>query len=385
MSKINVRSPYYISITATNLTSCKLELFIYTGTRGVGATNNSRPTTATYTLRSFAVENVSTFEISELVRDYFSNSFDGDYASEIQWVDYRTTNTIQNTEGSATAFTQLKGFYGYGFFEDGIQNTTASGSIALNNKAVLQSNTKIVKLDDAPATIAVDTALATQVTYELNGEQVFTKAISTSTNSNAQIEYVTSGVNGSDEFEDRVIQAGGIFEGSSCLEAFEGEFTLFDFDTIYVDSSQGVTKLTVQSESECKFTPLKITFINKYGTLQDIWFFKRTNETLTTKSEKFKRNIISSASYNISNHQDKTLTKNGKEKLTLNTGYYPEAYNDVFKEMQLSEDCWIEIDSKTLPIQVTSSSLAYKTQLNDKIINYTIEVEFAYDTINNVR
>jgi len=377
MSKINVRSPYYISITATNLTSCKLELFIYTGTRGVGATNNSRPTTATYTLRSFAVENVSTFEISELVRDYFSNSFDGDYASEIQWVDYRTTNTIQTEEGSASSFTQLKGFYGYGFFEDGAN--------PLNNKAVLQSNTKIVKLDDAPAVIAVDRSLATQVTYELNGEQVYTEAITSTTASSTQIKYVTSGVNGSDEFEDRVIQAGGIFEGSSCLEAFEGEFTLFDFDTIYVDSSQGVTKLTVQSESECKFTPYKVTFINKYGTLQDIWFFKRTNETLTTKSEKFKRNIISSASYNISNHQDKTLTKNGKEKLTLNTGYYPEAYNDVFKEMQLSEDCWIEIDSKTLPIQVTSSSLAYKTQLNDKIINYTIEVEFAYDTINNVR
>jgi hypothetical protein len=160
---------------------------------------------------------------------------------------------------------------------------------------------------------------------------------------------------------------------------------LFDFDTIYVDTTSGVTKLTVKSESECKFTPYKVTFINKFGVLQDIWFFKRTNEALTTKTEKFKRNIISNATYNISNHQDKTLTKNGKEKLTLNTGYYPESYNDVFKEMQLSEDCWIEINSQTLPLQVTSSSLAYKTQLNDKIINYTIEVEFAFDTINNVR
>ena len=375
MSKINVRSPYYISVginpAVSNLTSCKLELFIYTGTQG------TRPSTATYTLRSFAVNNISTFEIAELVRDYFNNEFDGDYATEILFVDYRTTNTIQITEGSASSFTALKAFYGYGFFEDGANPT--------NNKAVLQSNTKIVKLDDAPATIAVDTSLATQVTYELNGEQVFTKAISSTNNSTTQIEYVTSGVNGSDEFEDRVIQAGGIFEGSPCLEAFEGEFTLFDFDTIYVDSSQGVTKLTVQSESECKFTPFKITFINKYGTLQDIWFFKRTNEALTTKTEKFKKNIISSATYNISKHQDKTLTKNGKEKLTLNTGYYPEAYNDVFKEMQLSEDCWIEIDSKTLPIQVTSSSFAYKTHINDKIINYTIEVEFAFDTINNIR
>jgi len=372
MSKINARSPYYITVTTANLTSCKLELFIYTGTQ-----TTNRPTTATYTLQSFAVENRCTFEIAELVRDYFTNTFAGSYSSEIQWVDYRTTNTIQNTVGSASSFTQLKGFYGYGFFEDGVNPT--------NNQGLLQSNTTIVKLDDAPATIAVDTSLVTQVTYELNGTQVHTQAIASTTNSATQIKYVTSGINGADEFEDRVIQSGGIFEGSDCLTEFSKEYTLFDFDTIYVDTTSGVTKLTVKSESECKFTPYKVTFINKFGSLQDIWFFKRTNETLTTKTEKFKRNIISSASYNISNHQDKTLTKNGKEKLTLNTGYYPEAYNDVFKEMQLSEDCWIEINSQTLPIQVTSSSLAYKTQLNDKIINYTIEVEFAFDTINNIR
>ena len=372
MSKINARSPYYITLTATNLTSCQLELFIYTGTQ-----TTDRPTTATYILNSFAVEERCTFEIAELVRDYFNNNFDGDYASEILWVDYRTTQTIQNVAQATSSFTQLKGFYGYGFFEDGVNPT--------NNQGLLQSNTTIVKLDDAPATIAVDTSLTTQVTYELNGVQVYTKAVSSSTESDEQIEYVTNGINGSDEYEDRVIQDGGTFEGSSCLDEFTQEYTLFDFDTIFVETSTGVTKLTVKNETECKFTPYKITFINKYGSLQDLWFFKRTNETLTTKTEKFKRNIISSATYNISNHQDKTLTKNGKEKLTLNTGYYPEAYNDVFKEMQLSEDCWIEINSKTLPIQVTSSSFNYKTQLNDKIINYTINVEFAYDTINNVR
>jgi len=373
MSKINVRSPYYITTgTVTNLTSTQLELYIYQGTQTVRGTR-------IYLLNSFAVDNVCTFEIAELVRDYFTNVFDGDYSTDIWWVDYRTTQFVQGAAQTTSGYTLLKAFFGYGLFEDGANPT--------NSQAVLQSNTKIVKLDDAPAVIAVDRSLATQVTYQLNGQQVYTKAITPSSppTSTTQIEYVTSGINGSDEFEDRVIQDGGTFEGSDCLTAFEGEYTLFDFDTILVDSSTGVTKLTVTSESECKFTPYKITFINKYGTLQDIWFFKRTNETLTTKTEKFKKNIISSASYSISNHQDKTLTKNGKEKLTLNTGYYPEAYNEVFKEMQLSEDCWIEINSKTLPIQVTSSSFAYKTQLNDKIINYTIEIEFAFDTINNIR
>ena len=384
MSKINVRSPYYVSITATNLTSCKLELFIYQGVQAAGGASgasNGRSATPTYTLNSFAVDNICTFEISELVRDYFDNEFDGDYSTEIFFVDYKTTNTIQTTIGSASSFTQLKAFYGYGFFEDGVQNQ----SNTINNKALLQSNTTIVKLDDAPAVIPVDTSLATRVSYELNGIEVFSKSISSSTNTNAQIEYVTSGVNGADEFENRVLQDSGTFESSPCLEEFEGDFTLFDFDSIYVDSSQGVTKLTVKSESECKFTPLKITFVNKYGVLQDIWFLKRSNESLRTREQEFKKNIISSGSYNISKHQNKTLTKNGSESLTLNSGYYPEAYNDVFKEMLLSEDCWIEIESQTLPIKISSSSFAYKTQLNDKIINYTIDVEFAFDTINNVR
>ena len=378
MSKLNVRSPYYITTgTVTNLTSCQLELFIYTGTRGVGATNNDRPTTATYILESFAVDNECVFEISELVRDYFTNSFDGDYATEIQWVDYRTTQSIQNVAQTTSSFTQLKGFYGYGFFEEGANPA--------NNTGLLQTNTKIVKLDDAPATIAVDTSLTTQVTYELNGAQVYTKAVSSSTESDEQIEYVTNGINGSDEYEDRVIQAGGTFEGSSCLDEFTNEYTLFDFDTIFVETSTGVTKLTVDNIEECKYDPLKVTFTNKFGSLQDIWFFKRTNEVLSTTKDSFKRNIISGGSYNISNHQNKILTKNGKEKLTLNTGYYPESYNDVFKEMQLSEECWIEINSQTLPINVSGSSLEYKTHLNDKLINYTIEIDFAFDTINNIR
>ena len=160
----------------------RLELYIYQGTQGVGATANSRPTNPTYLLNSFAVNEISTFEIAELVRDYFVNTFDGDYSSEIFWVDYRTTTFVQGIATTTSSYIGLKGFFGYGLFEDGANPT--------NSQAVLQSNTKIVKLDDAPAVIAVDTSLATQVTYLNNGQQVYTKAISTSTNSNLSLIHI---------------------------------------------------------------------------------------------------------------------------------------------------------------------------------------------------
>lgn len=372
MAKINARSPYYIHDTVSNLTSDRIDIYIYTGTQ-----TTDRPSDATYSLTSNAIDDKVTFEISELIKDYFSNDFDGDYASDNYWVDYEIFRSVSGGAFTSQGIVQLTGFYGYGFYEDGVNPQNDSG--------LLQSNTKVVKLDDAPAVVPVDTSKTTQVTYELNGQQIYTKAITSSNESDEQIEYVTNGVNGADEYENRVVQDGGTFEDSICLQEFIDDFTLFDFDTIYIDTEDGVLKLTVENIEECKYQPYKVTFINKFGALQDIWFFKRSNETLTTIKEEFKRNIAIDGSYNISKHQNKILTKNGSEKLTLNTGFYPEEYNKVFKEMQLSEDCWIEIENKTLPINVSSSSLNYKTHLNDKLINYTIEIDFAFDTINNIR
>ena len=374
MAKINARSPYYINLSDTNLTQVDMELYVYTGTQ-ITSPTATRPNK--FELTSFAVSENVTFEIGEIVRDYILQTFDGDYASANVWVDYRTKNYIQGVAGSFTSYTQLTGFDGYGYYEDEANPQNDSG--------LLQSNTKVVKLDDAPATIPVDTSKTTQVTYELNGQQVYTKAVTSSTESDEQIEYVTNGVNGADEYENRVIQDGGTFENSVCLQEFVDDFTLFDFDTIYIDTTDGVIKITVDNIEECKYQPYKVTFVNKFGALQDLWFFKRTNEVLTTKKEDFKRNIIVNGTYDTSRHQQKILTKNGTEKLTLNTGFYPEVYNEVFKQMQLSEDCWIEIENKTLPINVSSSSLNYKTHLNDKLINYTIEIDFAFDTINNIR
>lgn len=374
MAKINSRSPYYITIgvspAVTNLTQVDMEIYIYTGTKVTDRSNK-------FTLESFAISNVVTFEISEIVNDYILNTFDGDYSSENVWVEYRTKNYIQGVAGSYTSFTVLRGFNGYGYFEDGANPEDASG--------LLQSNNTILKLDDAPAVIPVDTEVTNRVTYELGGELVYTKAISSSLESDEQIEYTSNTINGSDVFEDRVIQDGGTFENSICLQQFSDEFVLFDFDTIYVDTDSGVDVITVENISECKYQPHKVTFVNKYGALQDLWFFKKHTEQLKTTTEKFKRNIIVNGSYNTSRHQQKILTKNGNEMLTLNTGFYPEQYNEVFKQMQLSEDCWIEINNKTLPVNVTSSSFAYKTQVNDKLINYIIEIEFAFDTINNIR
>ena len=128
-----------------------------------------------------------------------------------------------------------------------------------------------------------------------------------------------------------------------------------------------------------------MTFVNKFGVLQDLWFFKRANKTLNVNSETYKSNIINNGTYSISEHQNKILNKQGSEKLSLNSGFVNEQYNEVFKQLMLSEKVWIDIENQTIPIEISSTSLSYKNRLNDKLINYTIELNFAFETINNIR
>ena len=121
MSKINVRSPYFINISDYGLASVELKLYVYSGTQ-----TSARPATATYTLSADAIiygssPNIATFEVAELVRDYISNTFNDTYSSKILWVDYTTQETnLSGTTGSVSAFTQLTAFDGYGYFEEGV-------------------------------------------------------------------------------------------------------------------------------------------------------------------------------------------------------------------------------------------------------------------------
>jgi hypothetical protein len=249
----------------------------------------------------------------------------------------------------------------------------------------LQSNLTVVKLDDAPVVLPIDTSKVNTVQYYSENVEVYERNFAPTTTSSTQIQYVSNTVNGADEFSDRVYRDGGTFEGSICLQEFLDSNVTFPVDTIYINSDDGVSVVKVENITECKYEPYKLSFINKFGALQNIWFFKRSNKQLSTKAEDFKRNTLSANSYGTDKHQKKNLYKMGNEKMDLNTGFYPEEYNEVFKQMQLSEDCWIEIDNIVLPVNVTDSSFSYKTSLNDKLINYTIKIDFAFDTINNIR
>ncbi len=69
----------------------------------------------------------------------------------------------------------------------------------------------------------------------------------------------------------------------------------------------------------------------------------------------------------------------------MNTGFVKEDMNQTIEELFYTENVYIRYENKTLAVIPKSKSLQYKTSLNDKLINYTVEFDFAFDRINNVR
>jgi hypothetical protein len=141
----------------------------------------------------------------------------------------------------------------------------------------------------------------------------------------------------------------------------------------------------------------KITYINKYGVQQDFWFFLKETKNLARTNEGYKSNTITypsaGATYNVQNAPNKVFNTQAKQTHTLSSGYYPEFANQQFEELLLSEYVWFHKPTSgvgvgsyiVVPVKVKTSSVAFKTSVNDRLIEYTMEFEEAFDYINNIR
>ena len=140
----------------------------------------------------------------------------------------------------------------------------------------------------------------------------------------------------------------------------------------------------------------KITFLNKFGALQDLYFFLKSVKSTTSRSETFNSNTIStstgSATYSVNAPTKKVFNKSANQKIVLSSGFYPEGANPFFEQLSLSKAIWLTqpdpydpTTEQVVPVIISTSSFTYKTSLNEKLIEYTMEFDMAFDYINNVR
>ena len=177
-------------------------------------------------------------------------------------------------------------------------------------------------------------------------------------------------------------------EGATGVIPYEssGAIAYATFGSSSPSLSVASTIVTIRRICEPKYTPIKVTFVNKFGALQDIYLYKKQTKNMSIQREMYKSNIISTTgTYQTYNHNKRNLKSVGAERITANTGFLCNNMNEPMKQLMLSEQIWATIDNNVIPINITNSDFTYKTSVNDKLINYTMEFEYAFDAINNIR
>lgn len=326
------------------ISTAQLSLYIYTGTSGSYTSSDLK-----YTIQKERInaDDIINFEVSELIRDYIDVNFNNDYLSKCVWVTAITNLFDENNQPYTYSNPQNDTYLaldGYGYFEDEVNPELSRNALITSNNIYLPEGTtgKLPIFAEGVGKITID-GNDTEITDDGN--------------TNQKIQYVT------------------IPADSSTIQVYD------------TNDSTLLKTISVTNICEPKFTPYKITFVNKYGAFQDLYMFKKSMENLNVTDERFRRNTIvnNTTSYATNAAQSERYNVNAQTSLTVNTGFIKEDMNSTIEEMFLSENVWIRYENKTLPVLPKSKSLAYKTVLNDKLINYTVELEFAFTKINSVR
>jgi hypothetical protein len=140
-----------------------------------------------------------------------------------------------------------------------------------------------------------------------------------------------------------------------------------------VEFKSGSTVLstaTFRPKSECKYDVVVCDYIGKYGVWKRTYFYKASYDNLEVKGTDF-----IGSTYTIDNYG--VFDINGKSNIKVNTDWVDEYFNNDLKEMMLSER--ILLDNKVVKIKTKATEL--QKNINNKLINYTLEFDYCKDEI----
>lgn len=342
MANIFARSPYLIRIAEALQNGSKVELFL-------SATTFSG--TPQYTLSKLipASNNLETlYDISPYIREYirFASCSAGGNAAVTNPTTERVNVRVKRYKLVVSTYTLLDttdyiAFDGSTYYESGY-------NFDLGNYGLDAGNYYYNPTSDA-GKIRVTTGASFTARYtNLSTAVVTSLAVASSTFDIPRVR--TANVNEGNKVE--------ILNGASAVQATWYFYPL----------------------EECKYTPVIIDFVNKYGAWQREFFFKASNDTLSVENTEYNLLQTDSFNYNTLEGQRKVFNANGKKSIKVNTGWVYETWKEVLKQIMLSER--ILIDNK--PAKINTKSTELFKHINTNQINYSLDFEFTYDVINSV-
>lgn len=420
------RSPIYVTWSGTSVTSIQsvsLEIYIWTGARA------SRPASPHITINrttGFGSTTTHTTDIASLIADQlnttiaklFNDSILSEQNGRVAWVqiDYDVDyNSGSNNTGSSEIFQVIEG---YSYFDEGANFALTQTILSPDS----EQNTYEYNVEMMPIYVGEygqgldivyayeDRVLADGGTIEaLSCCNIGLATIRILLDDGTKYDYAVpeSVIYTGDQAEDRIkLMPSGVANLKNWLVGQGSSLDLVNSDWYKIqllDTFENVIdERQFYPTCEVKYTPIQLAYISKYGTWNYATFFKRSVETIDVTNDMYRRitgNVQNGAyTYGLHNPMYKKYNTNGKRRLTINSGFVAEEFKEVMEQILLSEYVLVVADStvvkdgstytytannNALAANVSTNSLTKKTKVNDKLIEYTLDLEYAFDELNS--
>lgn len=341
-------------------------LFIWSGSI------SAPPTASNFTLVKFPnPSNVGMFDASRIVNSTLTDFLQSTPSSAryfkivANW-QYKSGSTF--VTGSAVNSSTFVALDGYGTFQEPIGqpifNKTPYWPL-MTDGPVTQSafidnyGTSGIYVGNA------GTTLPTKVTY------------SGSNGSNASINVFTTGSTTTQLIVDYPI---GVDEPTFPISTIGLEWY-----TIQAFNASTPLGASIRYEINCiqKYPNIRIKWKNKYGQFDYHNFYGSSATTFGTAQKTYQPQIGSWTAPTLSYEKYETAIRNytvdDNQTIIVNTQFVSQDYNDIFKEMLVSDEIyWVYDEANDLvrPLSIINNNMRFKTGVVDKLIQYTFTFNF---------
>lgn len=352
MIVIAARSPFQVVIDETDQIATKVELFIWNK-------GTSMPTIPTYVMS----EKIAS--ITQRETNYNISPFILEKIKQIE--NNYTSSTVTVEDNNTWCFVRFKTYYS----TNGLDFTEVTDKyyIGVNGYTLAEQGVNYDICNSQPSMLMANNSIRVQY-----GDPIY--YYNFICERNATLSYVVR------YFKNNVQVAIDTFLTSGSSETYNFRIPIAVADSDRAEIRLGTTlvgKFETELVTECKYTPVVVSFVNRYGGWQPLMFFKASQNTIETKGTEY--NLMpESWNYNYQLGQTRSMNINGTETIRCNTGFVDENYEELITDLMLSDTVLVNFH----PATVKSKSTTIKTHLKDKNINYTIEFEFSNNLLNNI-
>ena len=177
-----------------------------------------------------------------------------------------------------------------------------------------------------------------------------------------------------------LVSAGTIQGGSIDVQAFD-------------DSSNRISKqytININCPNLKGYESIRLCWLNQWGVWDYYTFIQKSVRSISTKGSTYEQlaGTWNEAAYRVDSYKGgkKAFRVNATEKIKMNTDFVSESENEMFEELINSPEVYIldgyqddvnysALNQYVKPVRLTTSSFTKKTVANDKLIQYTFEVE----------